>query len=165
MPIAFQCDACGKRYQVKDALAGKRVKCAACGHALQVPLPPPAADDDDDEYELEPPLTRPGPTTPVFDSSAPAASAAKEPAAAGGSRKSKPPMDDDLQVAEDPHEAPPPEEPESATCPSCSGSIKPSAVICVKCGFNLKTGEKLAAAESKKGVLGKLLGGWRRPKE
>lgn len=38
MPIAFACPACGKRFNVKDELAGKAAKCV-CGQALQVPKP------------------------------------------------------------------------------------------------------------------------------
>lgn len=30
-------------------------------------------------------------------------------------------------------------------CPSCSEPINPSAVLCVQCGFNLQTGEKITA--------------------
>jgi hypothetical protein len=39
MTIATTCP-CGKKYQVKEELAGKRVKCPACGDAFEVPLPP-----------------------------------------------------------------------------------------------------------------------------
>lgn len=39
MPISVQCDKCAKRYKVKDALAGKQVKCKICGHNLTVPEP------------------------------------------------------------------------------------------------------------------------------
>ena len=31
----------------------------------------------------------------------------------------------------------------SATCPSCGKALKPGAVICVQCGFDLRTGQKL----------------------
>jgi hypothetical protein len=41
--IAFHCTNCGKGLRVKDALAGKRVKCPACGTALPVPAAPAAA--------------------------------------------------------------------------------------------------------------------------
>jgi hypothetical protein len=72
MPITFSC-ACGKTLRVKDELAGKRVKCPACGgvatapaaetafEVFEEPPPPPprpvarpvarpaAMDEDDDE--------------------------------------------------------------------------------------------------------------------
>src|SRR4051812_35658919 len=37
MSIEFSCD-CGKQLRVKDALAGKRIKCPACEAALTVPV-------------------------------------------------------------------------------------------------------------------------------
>ena len=36
----------------------------------------------------------------------------------------------------------------SDTCPSCGESISPNTVICLSCGTNLKTGEKLHTATS-----------------
>jgi hypothetical protein len=31
-----------------------------------------------------------------------------------------------------------------AKCPSCSKSLEPGAVLCVACGYNVKTGQKLS---------------------
>jgi WD40 repeat protein len=42
MPILARCT-CGKSFQAKEALAGKRVKCPACGSVFVVPSPSPAA--------------------------------------------------------------------------------------------------------------------------
>src|SRR5262245_39329995 len=36
MPIDLTC-ACGKRLRIKDAHAGKRARCPACNHPLQIP--------------------------------------------------------------------------------------------------------------------------------
>ena len=44
MAIAFQCS-CGKAYKVKPELAGKRVKCAACGKIMEVPPVEPQLED------------------------------------------------------------------------------------------------------------------------
>src|SRR5437879_4956590 len=41
MPIPVTC-ACGKRFAAKDELAGKRLKCPACGGAIAIPQPPAA---------------------------------------------------------------------------------------------------------------------------
>lgn len=45
MRIALKCDQCGKRYALKDELAGKAVKCRGCGKVLRAPELParPAA--------------------------------------------------------------------------------------------------------------------------
>ena len=37
MSIKVSCDGCGKSYQVDDRFAGKKAKCKACGHGMQVP--------------------------------------------------------------------------------------------------------------------------------
>jgi predicted Zn finger-like uncharacterized protein len=43
MSIALQCEQCGTRYALRDELAGKAVKCKACGRVLRVPVPPPSS--------------------------------------------------------------------------------------------------------------------------
>ena len=46
MAEAIQCDKCGKRYKFKPQLAGKAIKCPACGGVVrmpEVPQPPPTA--------------------------------------------------------------------------------------------------------------------------
>ncbi|HEX5273050.1 MAG TPA: hypothetical protein VFW33_21280 [Gemmataceae bacterium] len=45
MPIAFSCP-CGRALRVKDELAGRRVKCPACGEALTVPSVQAAAEGE-----------------------------------------------------------------------------------------------------------------------
>jgi hypothetical protein len=80
MTIATTCQ-CGKKYQVKEELAGKRVKCPACGGTLSIPGRDPAkpqsdvsqsdsnfarsSDKDDfDDYHLEPAADLPLSKTP-----------------------------------------------------------------------------------------------------
>lgn len=41
--------------------------------------------------------------------------------------------------------APPAPVASQSTCPGCGAALSPGAVLCVNCGFNLKTGKKLAA--------------------
>ncbi len=35
--IRFECDECGKRYAVKESLAGKKAKCKECGNRIHIP--------------------------------------------------------------------------------------------------------------------------------
>ena len=37
MAIRIQCSGCGKAYSLQDAMAGRRVKCPACGATMEVP--------------------------------------------------------------------------------------------------------------------------------
>jgi hypothetical protein len=67
MPIPVGCQ-CGKRFQAKDELAGKKVKCPGCGNVLTIPQPQPAgiAGGIDD-------LFGPGGGDPLFNSGSMAA--------------------------------------------------------------------------------------------
>jgi hypothetical protein len=59
--------------------------------------------------------------------------------------------DDDLRLSAEPEAA--------APCPQCGTAMSPQAVVCMKCGYNRKTGTLLAAApaaKAKSEALGKL---------
>ncbi len=58
MVIDVQCEACRKRYRVKDNLAGRRIKCKQCEAVMVVP-DPMSADDEWGDYEDEPELPPP----------------------------------------------------------------------------------------------------------
>ncbi len=87
MAILVTCP-CGKQFNVKDELAGKRGKCAGCGKVVTVPIPEP-------EVVL-------APTAPV-----------------------------------------------PQTCPKCRTGMLPKAVICVRCGLDLRTGRQLRSPAAK----------------
>jgi RsiW-degrading membrane proteinase PrsW (M82 family) len=57
MAIKFSC-ACGKEFQAKDELAGRRAKCPACGNILTIPRPA-AAPAEPDIYGLADPDPQP----------------------------------------------------------------------------------------------------------
>ena len=77
MPIAVSCH-CGKSYSAPDAMAGKRVRCSACGSAFLVPdpmaaspVPPPpipAAQPSASSVSPSPwvPASPPSPTASAF---------------------------------------------------------------------------------------------------
>ncbi len=47
MTIAVSCGSCQAALRVKDAFAGKRVRCTRCGAPLEIPAPDPVAAPDD----------------------------------------------------------------------------------------------------------------------
>ena len=110
----FYCPTCRKKYRWKPELAGRKVKCAACGSKLRVPAaagghadllepppPPPEAEPDlGDMYELDLPAE-------------PAPKAASAAQGAGGDGK----------------------------CPNCNTPVKSNAVLCMNCGFNFAEGK------------------------
>jgi ribosomal protein S27E len=138
-------------------------KVVMAGHILQPQLDP----DEIDEFELEPPAEVKVDVGVFLDDNPGASPAPKVKTPAGkvakSAEKPAPAVDEDfdLTVAEDPHEEPPPPE-ATVPCPSCGESIKQNAVLCIHCGLNLRTGEKIEGA--KKGGFGKLFGGLKRDK-
>lgn len=53
-------------------------------------------------------------------------------------------LDIDEQPSQpEPTSAPPVEGEKKPRCPSCGNALRPGAVICVNCGYNLKEGRKL----------------------
>jgi hypothetical protein len=133
MAIKVQCS-CGKAFAAKEELAGKTVKCPGCQKPLKIP-----------------------------GGSAPAKAAAKPDAAKASSGKPSPAKsapaksqgdDDDYSLsAEEP--APRPTSslfdeiglkaaPKGTMpCPGCSEPLPQEAVVCVKCGYNMKLGRKM----------------------
>jgi hypothetical protein len=133
MAIKVQCS-CGKAFAAKDELAGKTVKCPGCQKPLKIPggaAPAKAA-------------AKPDAATAAAGKSAPAKAA---PA------KSRDDDDDYSLSAEEP--APRPKSdlfdeiglkaaPKGTMpCPGCSEPLQPDAVVCVKCGYNMKLGRKM----------------------
>ena len=53
MKIPVTCATCGKRYEVDDAYAGKRGKCAACGARMAIPGGEHSASSEPDAYQLD----------------------------------------------------------------------------------------------------------------
>jgi predicted Zn finger-like uncharacterized protein len=100
MSYAIVCPKCGRRYTLKESIAGKTVKCEKCGQAFQAPPPaaaePPAAPapasnfyDLLDEIPLEPSL--PPPPAAVGPAAAVQPAAAVRPAAAPRTAAPPPP--------------------------------------------------------------------------
>jgi hypothetical protein len=134
MKISIQCGQCGKQYQVKPELAGKKVKCQACGTPISIPA--------DAEAKGESP---PQKAAPAGKAKAPAA--IKQPAAA---RKSAAPAQPKAEVLPqtprhsilDEHMAGAVRLPGVGEmyCPKCKAIIPTASVLCVTCGFDLQSG-------------------------
>ena len=121
MPIAVACS-CGQKFAAKDELAGKTVKCPKCQKPLKIPGGSPAA------------AARGG-----------GAAGAQTPQRAqqtGASAPAKPTggisdlLDEVGFSTPKPHAGP--------RCPACEAPMQPGAVLCVECGFNVQSGQRLA---------------------
>ncbi len=121
MSDKVRCPACGKAYRWKDDLAGRKVKCK-CGEVFRMTAP-----------------GSPAPSAPVV-----------------GSVTDK---TGELSDGYDLHDtglhapahgaAPGSSSDGDGRCPSCNQPVKPNAVICINCGFNLKSGQRLQTAVGK----------------
>jgi len=153
----IECDQCGKVYRWKPELAGKRVKCA-CGNKVDVPKQEDPADESG-TYELnfdddEP--TAAAPTPPAAPPKKPESAEAKPPKSKPKDKpqnKSKKPDKPTIEA----NEPPPPPDKQKGRCPSCGNTTKLGAVICLNCGYNLQTGQKVETAikEAGDGPAGK----------
>jgi hypothetical protein len=116
-PATFACTGCGKKYTAKPELLGKKVRCA-CGTVLSVPdaFQPLPVVEDDGLYDF---ANDPAPLTKTKPTAVPVIAAPALPISIPGLK------DDNYQ------------------CPDCSKNMDPGSIICVHCGFNLKTGMKM----------------------
>lgn len=121
MAIKAKCGNCGTGFKAKDALAGRKVKCPKCAQPLKIP----AAGSS--------------PKTPAKKAAAKVRS--KQTAGAAG-RSAPNPMLDLLR------DAGVQSMPSGPVCSSCGSEMGPTAIICVECGFNTETGQRLTTDAS-----------------
>lgn len=142
MAIEFACG-CGKRLKAAEQHAGKRAKCNGCGQIVSIPgaksvVPAPAAAMAQKSSS---------PSIPIAKSVATAVPKAVLVASANHL--------DDFFNAEVPTALPANTRTSSSsgassparqgmkTCPGCNQTLSPAAVICINCGYNLNTGQKM----------------------
>ncbi len=122
---SISCPSCGKRLRWRAELAGRKVKCV-CGMSFPMPAaangdpapPPQEVKSESNPFELEEP--------PHFAESS-------EPDARSEAALGALPLD--LNDAHSPAA--------SGTCPACHAPMKVEAVLCIRCGYNRKSGRKL----------------------
>lgn len=124
MPIQCTCGSCGATMKVADKFAGKKAKCPKCGAAIEIPAPTNAGDSlfgDDLLLADETPRAKPKPTGTGWGS--------------GGNVRSH--LDDLLDEAGVEARV------EGPTCPACGAAVEDGAILCISCGLNFQTGEKV----------------------
>jgi hypothetical protein len=117
MTIKVGCGKCNASFAVRDDFAGKAVKCPKCKSPMQVPA-----------------VTKPSAT-----GKAPAVARKTTAGTPSSGRKFNPLLDllDEAGV-----EA----KSRGRSCPMCAAEMASNAIICVQCGFNSATGERLETA-------------------
>ncbi|MCE2792714.1 MAG: hypothetical protein ACK56J_10575 [Planctomycetota bacterium] len=132
MTIKVGCGKCQSTFAVRDDFAGKAVKCPKCKSPMQVPAAatqPPAGKS----------ASAGKPAVAKSGAGANAGAGAGRSAGSSPGRKFNPLLDllDEAGV-----EA----KPRGRACPMCAAEMSPTAVICIQCGFNAATGERLQTA-------------------
>ena len=130
----FACQACGRTFAWKPELAGRSAKCK-CGATVKIPSQPMAAGAAKAAAPRAAASAAAAPAAAPADEGNPldaydfsqAQAAAPAPGRGGSARAAAAPAAD-----------------AGMRCPSCSAAMQPGAVICMSCGFNLKTGKRMA---------------------
>jgi hypothetical protein len=122
----FNCPTCGKSYRWKPEMAGRSAKCG-CGGKLVVPAERPA------------PPSNGAATAPKVAPATPAPAPARPPVSAVP--QAKPSL-----LSPRPVKAAAPAGP---ACPWCNKPLPEGAVLCVNCGYNLKTKQRIAVVVEK----------------
>lgn len=121
MAIVVTCKACAGRFSVGEQHAGKTAKCPRCGERLAIPRPKAG---ETSRPELAVPPTPSVPAKP-------------KPAAPPSSG-----LADLLDEAELPRVSS-----SGPKCPACGLPVAANAVLCVQCGYDSRTGTRLAASK------------------
>ena len=130
MPIKVTCQ-CGKSFAAKDELAGKAVKCPNCQQPLRIPgasAPATAAP----ARNLAAPLPSAAPAQSAARMQPATSASAFGPAPGGGGAHS---LFDEVGLKQAPVGA--------QMCPGCATALAPGAVVCIKCGYNMKLGRRM----------------------
>lgn len=117
----FMCPHCRKRFQWSPKIADRKAQCPSCAKRIRIPMVPGRIAEAID------PLPETHVEQPQADSDT---------------------YDLDLTGVDESVVEPPPTAAQQAAaqtgrCPACNQSINPDAVLCVKCGYNLKKGKRL----------------------
>ncbi len=170
MPLHFRCP-CGTVLAADDGSAEKGGQCPSCGKVVIVPeraaaitseelgpaAPAPEAPAAGGTERIDRPVQTQGGGAPGGgpEVAAPPQETPAEPAPAGASEPAAPPAEMAPAVPEPgpapaAFEAPAAGEaagaPAAGACPECGSPLEPGVVLCVQCGLNLQTGEKVSAA-------------------
>ncbi len=129
MAIKAKCEKCAARFQAKDELAGKRVKCPKCGEPMRISDAPVVA--------IQAPAKAGVRSAPAAHQTATRRPPANFAGAAGFSARRDNPLLDLLD------EAGVESMPAGPLCTHCGAEMGATAIICVECGFNMATGKQL----------------------
>lgn len=129
--ITFYCPHCSQKLEAPEEGAGRSIACPTCSEQIQIPAtePPKEAPKETPEEAAE--------ETPEEAAEGAPEKAAKE----GGEKKWRLPRTQGARLGG--RDRTRTQSRGAAECPECGASLATDAVLCVGCGLNLETGEKV----------------------
>ncbi|MBI1371445.1 MAG: hypothetical protein GC159_01600 [Phycisphaera sp.] len=172
-PIVI-CAGCGKKYKWTPKVAGMSANCR-CGMMVVMPSSPPATSYERPAPKPPKPVAAPPAEedgglslgeNPLFSLDTPMSEI--EESTGAPAKPAAPDLvgddeDSDDYDLDDGGKSKPAAG--AGACPSCSAPIAVDAVICVKCGFNIKTGKKMDTATGDDAGKGGMFKRWFKRKE
>lgn len=124
--IKFHCTHCSQKLEAPEEGAGRSLACPACAKQIQIPASRPLAVEP---AQAEATAAQPDEETP--------GQATEQKASAGGGKKWRLPQTGSGRRPATRSKS------RKGGCSNCGEELKPGAVLCVACGFNVKTGKKI----------------------
>lgn len=118
----FVCPHCRKRFQWTTRIADRKAQCPACGKRIRIPTVPGRVAEAIDPLPESHSKRKNDPQSSTYDLDLTGI---------------------DETIVEPPPTAAQQAAAETGRCPACNQSINPGAVICIKCGYNLRKGKRL----------------------
>ncbi len=134
LDLKIACPKCGKGYRWKATLAGRKVQCKKCSTSFRMPADPPLHDDA---------VKSPPAATESKKKAAPNLAGGDGNGALLAAGSEANPYD-----IHDPEEQP--KEQAKVPCRDCEQMIAKTAIICVHCGINQRTGLPMDGRDGKK---------------
>lgn len=119
---SFICPHCNKRFQWTTRIADRKAQCPSCSKRIRIPTVPGRVAEAIDPLPPATPKHGSDPASSTYDLDLTGI---------------------DESVAEPPPTAAQQAAAQTGRCPACNQSINPGAVICIKCGYNLRKGKRL----------------------
>ncbi len=122
---SFTCPHCHKRFQWSTQIADRKAQCPSCAKKIRIPTVPGRVAEAVDPLPQSHQRTEPTPESDTYDLDLTGI---------------------DESIVEAPPSAAQKAAAQTGRCPACNQSINPGAVICIKCGYNLKKGKRIQTA-------------------
>jgi hypothetical protein len=145
-PIAVSCPECHKQIKAPPEVAGKKIRCKACGHTFVAKAAPdkrPAkAPAPADEVPVSP-LEEDSDILPLQEDKDALDQVKAMPARKAKTPAKKKPSNSDDDEDEDGNPYDVTDTEDNTRCPHCAGELEEGQVVCLECGYNTITRQRV----------------------